>query len=161
MYLRVGFEGVHVQVSYCSLQGTTRRACSCSARESCSWCVHLHGVGKVVSIGYFSLPPSIPPLLPSSPPPSLLPSLPPSLSPSLLPSLPSQLKVLLACESPPAISPVTTRAGRKRKREQERPEEEGRPSHGLLDVPMVTGLLSDVLHNFITKKWVYKNIVQC
>jgi hypothetical protein len=60
------------------------------------------------------------------------------------------LKCLLSSHpaSPSIISPLTTRSGRKRKRE----EEEKVTTFGSLDVTMVTGWFSDVLHDFLTKK---------
>ena len=61
------------------------------------------------------------------------------------------IRVLPGCALPPAISPLTTRAGKKRKREEEEKEGEG-GSDGRLDVPLVTRWLEEVLHDFITVK---------
>ncbi len=55
----------------------------------------------------------------------------------------------------PHVSPLTTRAGRKRKLEEEEEERgEVKPDqdHGLLCVPMVTQWLSDALHDCLTVK---------
>ena len=93
----------------------------------------------------------------------------------------TQLRVLRGCSAPPTISPLTTRSGRKRKLQKPNTEVyvsrhltlklfvltdvfhspspppilfsySHQPSHGLLNVSMVTGWFSDVLHHFITVK---------
>ena len=95
----------------------------------------------------------------------------------LLHSTHTQLRVLRGCSAPPTISPLTTRSGRKRKLQKPNTEVchltlklfvltdvfhsppilfsySHQPNHGLLNVSMVTGWFSDVLHHFITVKWV-------
>lgn len=71
------------------------------------------------------------------------------------------LRVLRGSQTPPLISPLTTRAGRKRKLQQS--QEQGvsevkksgiKSNHGELDVVMATGWFSDALHHFITVKYV-------
>ena len=64
------------------------------------------------------------------------------------------IRVLRGGVVPPLVSPLTTRAGRKRKRDKCEEGEES-PGHGRLDVTLVTGLLADALHDFITVKWVW------
>ena len=55
---------------------------------------------------------------------------------------------------PPLISPVTTRAGRKRKLQGEGEEKKVEPGseHGLLNVGVVTGWFAEALHDFLTVK---------
>ena len=61
------------------------------------------------------------------------------------------VRVLRGCTPPPLVSPLTTRAGKKRKREERKEEGEGE-SNGRLDLPLVTQWLEEVLHDFITVK---------
>ena len=67
------------------------------------------------------------------------------------------IRVLRRSLTPPLVSPLTTRAGRKRKEQcQEQDNTAGMISdNGKLDVTMVTGWFSDVLHHFITVKCVH------
>lgn len=60
------------------------------------------------------------------------------------------LRVLRGCSHPPLISPLTTRAGRKRKGEEQGEESAG--GHSELDVNMVTEWFAAALHNFMTVK---------
>lgn len=67
------------------------------------------------------------------------------------------IRVLRGCAPPPpAISPVTTRAGRKRKLNQQDLSADGNQSsmahHGQLDVTLLTQWLSAALHDFMTVK---------
>ena len=63
------------------------------------------------------------------------------------------LRVLRGSTAPPTISPLTTRSGRKRKREEKESEVGGSvKGHGLLNVELVNGWLEDALHDFITRK---------
>ena len=79
---------------------------------------------------------------------------PPPLSQILTLLSPSpQLKLLLSAEpDPPPISPLFTRAARKRRRELGN-EEEAPVSLGAIDVAMVTGWFSDALHEYLTRKY--------
>ena len=62
------------------------------------------------------------------------------------------LRVLRGSTAPPAISPLTTRAGKKRKREEA--DKEVVRGEGVLNVELVNGWMGDALHDFITRKWV-------
>ena len=66
------------------------------------------------------------------------------------------LRVLRGSSAPPAISPLTTRAGKKRKREVEVASSDGEKGaardEGVLDVELVNGWIGDALHDFITRK---------
>lgn len=62
------------------------------------------------------------------------------------------VRVLRGHAQPPLVSPVTTRAGRKRRRQEEQEKGEESDSHGRLDVAMVTEWFSSALHDFITVK---------
>ena len=66
------------------------------------------------------------------------------------------LRVLRGSTAPPFISPLTTRAGKKRKREEERAvtaaSGEGVRGEGLLKVELVNVWVGDALHDFITRK---------
>lgn len=70
------------------------------------------------------------------------------------------LRVLRGSQTPPLVSPLTTRAGRKRKQLQEQEDvPRVNSNHGELDVSMVTGWFSDALHHFITVKYVSSSTV--
>lgn len=73
------------------------------------------------------------------------------------------LRVLRGSSAPPPISPLTTRAGRKRRREVAADSElvgsggssvktEKDDDHGVLNAELVNGWLGDALHDFITRK---------
>ena len=67
------------------------------------------------------------------------------------------IRVLRGSAAPPTISPLTTRAGKKRKREEkeaaaESGEREGVRGEGVLNVELVNAWVGDALHDFITKK---------
>ena len=63
------------------------------------------------------------------------------------------LRVLRGSTAPPTISPLTTRAGKKRKKEEAEKETGGIVrGEGVLNVKLVNGWMRDALHDFITRK---------
>ena len=68
------------------------------------------------------------------------------------------LRVLRGSVALPTISPLATRAGKKRKREEKQAAESSEGGvgrgEGVLKVELVNAWVGDALHDFITRKWV-------
>ena len=67
------------------------------------------------------------------------------------------LRVLRGSSAPPTISPLATRAGKKRKREENEAAGiseggVGRRGDGVIKVELVNAWVGDALHDFITRK---------
>jgi hypothetical protein len=65
------------------------------------------------------------------------------------------LRVLRGSAAPPTISPLATRAGKKRKREEKEAASAssgGVRGEGVIKVELVNAWVGDALHDFITRK---------